>query len=208
MIDLENLIKLALVTRNSDDSEHFPQFQIQYLNKVANASILLPYGLPSRPIPGETLCLVFNIQGQEENRIAIPLATTNRKKDLKDGEVALYNEATKGEVYLKENGDLVISVPKDLIQTSKNITITGEDANVTLANVTATADNIEITCPLSTFNGNVAITGQLAVEGAFGANGATPQTSIPVIPPATNLAQIGILVNQLRAALVDYGIVE
>ena len=78
MVD-RNSIKLAKVTKNSNDSERFPTFQISYLGKVADAAILLPYGLTSRPMPDDTLCLVFSIQGQEEDlalgaAIEIPLA--------------------------------------------------------------------------------------------------------------------------------------
>ena len=123
MSGLDNLIKLAKLTLNTADDEQFPVMQITYLNKVADSTILLPYGMSAKGIPNDTLCLVLSIQGMEENRISIPLATTNRKKGLKDGEVVIENEATGGYLYQKEDGDLEINIPKDLLENVKNITI-------------------------------------------------------------------------------------
>ncbi len=113
---IQNILKLGKVTRNTNDSEQFPTMQITYLSKVADAMVMVPYGLSVRSIPGDTLCAVFNVQGHEENRIAMPLATTNRKKNLKDSEVVLENEKTKAFFYLKENGDLEISIPGDVLE--------------------------------------------------------------------------------------------
>jgi len=195
-----NSIKIAKVTKNTNDSERFPTFQISYLGKVADAAILLPYGLTSRPMPDDTLCLVFSIQGQEENRIAVPLGTTNRKKGLKDGETVLENSDTGAFLYLDEDGNLRVNIPKDLIEIVQSVSITASGSLTVSATGAAalTASGLAITAPA------VTITGSLRVGTLFGCNGAAPQS-----PAAITLAD-GLnntaVINQIRAALIAIGI--
>lgn len=151
---IANLIKLGLVTGNTDDTEDFPQFQIQYMDKVADAMILLPYGFPARPIPDETLCLVFNIQGQEQNRIAVPLSSTNRLKGFKDGEVGMHNEALGTFIKMDEEGNLRIEVPNEILQNSQNVTITAADVNIEFNDLTLTGNDSTLTVNDVTITGN------------------------------------------------------
>jgi phage gp45-like len=180
------------------------------MEKVADATILLPYGMASRPIPGDTLALVLSIQGQEENRIAIPLSTTNRKKGLKDGETVLENEETGGFCYLREDGTLEVFIPKDLettvkkiiINASEEITVSAGGAVSLTTPGTASISASGVTVDAATTE----LTGSLEVGGAFGANGQPPQAPYPVDPPAVGLLDVIALANQLRAALIANGI--
>jgi phage gp45-like len=199
MVD-RNSIKLGKVTKNTNDAEKFPTFQISYLGKVSDAAILLPYGLTSRPMPDDTLCLVFSIQGQEENRIAVPLGTTNRKKGLKDGETVLENSDTGAFLYLDEDGNLRVNIPKDLIQIVESVSVTASGSIAISATGAAalTASGLTITAP------TVVLSGSLQVGTGFGCNGKSPQT------PATITAAGGgnntVVINQIRAALIANGI--
>jgi len=199
MVD-RNSIKLAKVTKNSNDSERFPTFQISYLGKVADAAILLPYGLTSRPMPDDTLCLVFSIQGQEENRIAVPLGTTNRKKGLKDGETVLENSDTGAFLYLDEDGNLRVNIPKDLIEIVQSVSITASGSLTVSATGAAalTASGLTITAP------TVVLSGSLQVGTLFGCNGAAPQS--PATITLANGFNNTAVINQIRAALIANGI--
>lgn len=180
--DIVNLIKLGLVSLNDGDSGSMPTMQVQYLGNVADAAVMLPYGLTSRAIPDDTLCLILNILGEEENRIAIPLSTTNRKKGLKDGEVVLENQKTGSFVYLKDSGGLDIS--SEGVSLDSDIDIEGD---------------LETT-------GEAIIGTDLTVKEAFGCNGKSAQAAFTLAPVATNFATLLTLANSLRAALVANGI--
>lgn len=201
-----NDIKLAKVTKNTKDQERIPVFQITYLDKVADAAIILPYGLTSRPIPGETLCLVFSIQGNEENRIAIPLGTTARKKGLKDGEVVLENQKIGSFLYLDEDGNLRVNIPKDLIEIVKNISVTSSGTITVSATGAAalTANGLTITSASTVLSGTLQTGGAATIGGAFGCNGQSPQTpgTITLANGFNNTA----VINQIRAILIANGI--
>lgn len=188
-----NQIKLGKVTLNTNDEESIPSLQLTYLGKVANAALLLPYGLTARP-PKDTLCLVINIGGQEENRIAIPLGTAKRKKGLKDGEVVIENQVTGGFSYLREDGTLEVNIPENL------------EAIVKAISVIASAATLLQTTKLTVDSPETILTGSGKIDGAFGCNGKTPQGAYSLPAPATNLATVITLANAIRAALIANGI--
>jgi len=188
-----NQIKLGKTTLNTADSESIPGIQITYLGKVANAVLLLPYGLTARP-PNDTLCLVLNIGGQEENRIAIPLGTTKRKKKLKAGETVVENQITGSFLYLREDGTLEIEIPKDLETRVKAISIKAS------GNTVLETTKLTITSPTTETSGSAKI------GTGFGCNGKTPQTPYPLGAPAVNAATAIILANNIRQALINNGI--
>ncbi len=105
---IRNIFKLCRVSKANPDTGNFPIGQIQYWGKTGNAHELYPYGLAA-VAPEDSLGYVFIIQGQEENRAYIPFSNSNeRLKNLKPGEVALFNALTQTSVILKQNGDIVI----------------------------------------------------------------------------------------------------
>ncbi len=152
-----NMIKQAKVVKNDDDSGNAPLNQMTYMDKVADVPQYMPYGLTSRP-PKDSLAAIFNLQGQEQNRLAFVFNWFKRKKKLKEGETVLENMLSGGFIYMKEDGDMEINIPKDLVENVKNITINGQDAtlNLNVATVNATTINI---------NANVNINGTFKVNG-------------------------------------------
>ena len=65
-----NMIKRSTTTLPVDDANDFQVVQVSYMGKTADIENVLPYGLCSSP-PVGSLALMFNIQGQEENRAGV-----------------------------------------------------------------------------------------------------------------------------------------
>jgi len=159
------MAKNSLITRNSDDTEENPVLQVVYYGKAADAVQLMPYGLTSRPIEGDTFGLIIDLNGQEENRVCLPFSTNNRKKSLKDGEVVLENPKAGSFLYLDEGGNLTINIPSDLTETVKNITITGENITGAFQAVTINAETVNLTATTVNIAADVNITGGFTVNG-------------------------------------------
>ena len=121
---IKALIKLCSIKKNSSDTETYPSSQIQYLGSVADAVQIQPYGLTSRPPDTKSMGVMFNIQAQEQNRMFIAFCSKLRKRGLKAGETVLENMLSGGYLHLKSDGTLEINIPKDLIETVKNINVT------------------------------------------------------------------------------------
>jgi phage baseplate assembly protein gpV len=140
-----NMIKRAVVSLPGDDSGNVANTQVTYLGRTAQVEVIYPYGTAGKA-PKDSQAIMFNIQGQEENRVIIEYRTTGRFKNLKDGEYIVGNEVTGAFVKFLENGDIEI------------------DAGA--ANVNLTAANLNIT-------GDVAVVGNTAFTGTVTANGKT-----------------------------------
>jgi len=104
---LFNLIKRAIITLASKDDTNFQIVQVNYLGKTKNVEIVSPYGLYSNP-KEQSVMLIFNVNGQEENIAGIPYNPYNRFKNLKPGEVATGNPHKGTRIYFDENGDIII----------------------------------------------------------------------------------------------------
>jgi len=157
-----SMIKIALSTDPMIDTKKFPFLKAKFMTKVNDIWFVTPYGFYSSP-PEGSIGLVFNIQAQEQNRAGIFNDYDRRPKDLKEGEVALFNTLTKTRITLKANGDLDIFVKNDRI-----INITGDDTinisgarNVTIqGNETVTVNGGLLTCNVDEFR----INGELRVR--------------------------------------------
>jgi len=100
------------------------------------------------------MVLMFNVQGQEENRAGMANLTRQRFKNLKEGEVALGNYLTGSVVKFLENGDIEVTANGD-----QNVTVSG-DVNLTVAG------SVNVTAPTVSITSDVTITGDLTVTGA------------------------------------------
>lgn len=165
---ISNGIKRAFVSLVGSDSEAFQTTQISYLGKTADTEVIYPYGLCGNP-PTGSLVLLFNVQGQEENRAGIANLPNKRFKNLKAGEVAVGNYLTTSVVKFLENGNIEV-----FCQNNEIITIT-QNANITIGgsstvNIVGTAT---INCPTTTINGDVNINGNLNVLGDSTSTGNT-----------------------------------
>lgn len=137
----------AKTTNKVNDGNQFPLVQITYLGKVGDGVLCEQYGIHSSA-PVGTKCLMIIVNGDASNRYIIPLSAETRTKNLKEGEFECGNFKIGSIINFDELG---------------NISIT----SLNTVNVNApTALNIN--SPLSTFNGNVAITGILSIGGAGG----------------------------------------
>lgn len=130
------MIKWAIITNPSKDTDQFSVSQNSYYGTAGKAYDAYPYGLHAVP-PEGTLALVFNVRGDEDNQAQIPLADQLRTKDKKPGEVEGGNMLV-GSVYIfKENGDWNIEIKGDVnlnVDGNVNITAKGE-TNVTAPTV-------------------------------------------------------------------------
>ena len=167
------MIKRAYVSRKTEDTGQFPIAQVAWSSdKVANTEVLLPYGLSSYA-PVNSMALMFNVMGQEENRAAIINDPKNRFKGLKEGEVALGNYKTKSVIKFLENGDIEITTTGNtIVKTTGNMSAT--IGGTLTANVTGATN---ITTPTMTLTGNLVVTGTISATGEITAfSGGTPIT--------------------------------
>lgn len=102
---ISNLVKRAFITQVVNDSSDYQSTQVSYLGKVSNAQMIYPYGYNAVP-PTNTMVLLFNVLGQEENLAGIPYAVSERFKNLKGGEVVLGSPSTGSYIKFKEDGSI------------------------------------------------------------------------------------------------------
>jgi phage gp45-like len=161
---LGNLIRRAVITRPSTDTNPYQVAQVKYEGKTANAEIVYPYGLGGNP-PTNSVCLMFNVSAQEENRAAIASTPTLRIKNLKEGEVYVSNLTTGSSVIFKNSGDIDVTAVGDVnIKSSADVNI--DAGNKT--NINASTE-VSITAPNVTINGNATVNGNITATGAAGA---------------------------------------
>jgi phage gp45-like len=105
---LANLIKFGYVSNTSPDDKNIPFSQITYFdNKITNSVNLFPYGMSANP-PANSMSVLFNICGQEENSVNFVFSSKNRFKNLKEGESIFGNESTRS--YIKFAADKNIEI--------------------------------------------------------------------------------------------------
>lgn len=106
----------------------------------------MPYGLSSLE-PENYYVFILNSQGQESTKLGIPSAMQNRKKGLKQGEVAIYNSLTQTYVILKEDGSFEINCSGII---DGDVQITGDvqiDGDLTVDGDTTIAGALSVTGP-------------------------------------------------------------
>lgn len=123
---IKSLIAYAVLLATSD-SDNFRIFTVEGANKKGNVTSVTPYGFDHNP-PVGSLAVVWQIHGNEGNRVAMAFYPQKRKRGLALGEVAISNSLTGATIHLKANGDIDISSPGNMNVTCNN------------ANVTASAD--------------------------------------------------------------------
>jgi phage gp45-like len=77
------------------------------MDKITSFTRMSIYGICSNPPVGSHI-LLMNSQGRESVKFGFINDFLNRKKNLKEGEVALVNTKTGTSIYLKENGEIDI----------------------------------------------------------------------------------------------------
>lgn len=124
---ITNIIKRCVITRPGKDNNQIPITQISCMDKVADCEIINPYGLYSNP-PSGSLGIMFQSQGDEQNRSAIFNVTNNRFKNLEEGEVVNGNTITTANIKYDKDGNIIITSPNNIqvvIGADNSITIGG-----------------------------------------------------------------------------------
>lgn len=145
-------MKLAKTTSEMKDNNDYPIVQITYLERVVDAAVGNQYGIHSSP-DTNTPCLLININGDDANRIIIPLSVKNRTKGLKKGEVETGNFKVGSIIKFDKDGNINITAKKDL-----NAIIKGN----CIINATGQA---EITASKLIINNNTEVSGTIDATG-------------------------------------------
>ena len=139
---LFNLIKRGILTLSSKDDANFQIVQVTYLGKTQNVEVVTPYGLYSNP-KEQSVALLFNVNGQEENMSAILYNPYNRFKNLKTGEVIIGNPEASTKIYFQENGDINIESTGNVnINSSNSVNINGDIEPLVRGTAMATLFNL------------------------------------------------------------------
>lgn len=142
-----NIIKYGIKTNNNPDTGNVPTMQVAYLGKTKDAWVLYPYGMHANA-PINSVVLLHNVKGNEENQVGIASKPEIRPKGLKIGEVVFGNFVVSSIIKFKEDGDIDISPSSELnvlkvTNFSNDINVSGDsnisgDNNVTGNNEAAT----------------------------------------------------------------------
>jgi len=170
---LLNLIRQAVTESGYNDSSKYPLVEVSYNGKTTYAVRLSPYGLCTNP-PSSSNALLLSADGQESIQYAIIDHMPKRFRNLKEGEVVVFNYISKSYIYFKANGDIDIECKNNTnINVSGDLSATiGGDATVDVSgSLEATAgDSAVITAPTIELNGNVSVKGTFTQTGGGAAN--------------------------------------
>lgn len=162
---LTQLIKRAAISKVSQDTGQYSIAQITYNEKVGNCELLFPYGFCANP-PEKSLVLVWNVHGQEENRVGMANDPINRFRELKEGEVQVGNYETESSIKFDENSDILVDSKNDYKLDSARDIICTCVQNYSLAVTGTYTVTIESTSTL-TFEDDVTIDfqGDVTIDG-------------------------------------------
>ena len=222
---LDSIIKKAKKTLTTDYSKNFPECQGVWLNKPGSIMPLYHYGSAGNAPVGSYM-IMFNPGGQEEERVAIEFHRESLPKELLANEYICGNFVIGSTEKFDKDGNVIFTVKKDLTENiTGNVTttiggtqtqvVTGVVSRTTSATTSETSTTLHtITSPNISLVGILTVTGPIVtvsggsatIDGAFGCNGATAQTSVTFNADATNLAEVIALTNQIKATLIANGI--
>lgn len=132
---IQNLIRLSKTTLSNKDDKPYPYSQVTYNGKVANAMTVSPYGLYSQA-PINSLALMFQMFGEEENLAAICFDPESRFKGLASGDVVVGNPLTGSYIKFPMTKELTITSASDLIlNVTGNVTINCNNAQINAESV-------------------------------------------------------------------------
>ena len=132
----KNSIRLSRITAPGADDKQFATQQMEYLGKIADGTIVFPYGFHAN-VPADFLALMFSVQGNPDNRFATPF-NTSKRPTLASGEVAFFHPLLPDLIIkLQANGRMLIK----------------------------SGVSVDVDAPEATFSGNVTIDGNLTVTG-------------------------------------------
>ena len=132
----KNSIRLSRITASGADDKQFTAQQMEYLGKVADGVTVFPYGMHAN-VPADFLALMFAVQGNPDNRLAIPF-NTSKRPTLAAGEVAFFHPLLPNLIIkLQANGKLLVK----------------------------SGVSVDVDAPEATFSGNVTVAGNVQIDG-------------------------------------------
>jgi len=166
---IANMIRRGRITKVNPDNNQYAVHQVSYNGNTLDIEIISPYGhYYTAPLDSEVV--MWNVEGQEENKAGMANKSTARYKGLKSGEVAIGNPVAGSKVLFDESGNVTVTVPGNQVVTvngSATINVTGA-ATITAAMVDVTTTGATtITAPTVAIVGNATITGNLDVDGSI-----------------------------------------
>ena len=153
-------IRQAYLSLVDDDSSEYPRTQATYNGKASSVVRMSPYGLCTSP-PEGSLCVLLSSQNQESVKFALIDDMPRRFRDLKEGEVVLYNYMSGSYAYFKESGDIEV-----VCKNNADITVDGDlTANIAGELKASAGSSAEIEAPTITLTGDVVVTGTISGPG-------------------------------------------
>ncbi len=151
MDKIKSLIQHAKIVGSANNSDQFPVQQVFYKGKVSECLMIFSYGHYAIPDSDDSLVIVFEAGGDEDNKSGLAYTPQKRPTDLEQGEHAVYHPKTETSIKFRNNGNIEIDCGTgDLIINCNNATVNADN------NATVSA------------NGDVAITagGNITLDGA------------------------------------------
>lgn len=126
---VNNLIRLAQLVSRKDGNTQFGQFLTANEEIADNVQIIEPYGLTGKA-PLNSEAVIGNIQGNPNNTFVFVLGSRQfRFKELKDGEVALYDDS--GNIlHFKNGGNIDLIAPAQVNITAETAAITAQTTTI------------------------------------------------------------------------------
>ena len=129
-----NILRWMRTTNSSPDTQQFPAQQVEYLGKVADATMLFPYGYHGN-VPPDFLMLGASVQNNPDNRVMLGVLPKVRP-ELKESELAFYHPKTgsfikwndQGDLYIS-NGDATLNMVGNTITLEGNLVVNGTMTN-------------------------------------------------------------------------------
>ena len=181
---LKNVVRWGTVTGPVDQVQQFPVQQVTYKGKVVNCMMAFPYGMYSHVSSTNVLTMMFAMEGNADNRAAIPLIPQKRPVDLEQNEVAIYHPFTNSFIKFRNNGNIEIDTAPINAETEEqtlgnitvncvNATVTAiENVNVNCVEAIVTAStSVTLDTPETTITGNLTVQGATALTSTVTSGG-------------------------------------
>jgi len=114
---------ITLENKDNDDKSFYAKSMAKAAGVICRFLRIMPYGLASNPPPGSWVTLFGSCSG---NNVFYGFESEfkDRKRELKPGEVCLFNPLTGAQVYLKENGGIDLNTANVTIEVTADGAVT------------------------------------------------------------------------------------
>jgi len=128
---LKNIVKRGKQTEPAKDSSDHQKVKVGYMGQTREINQISPYGLFSSAPTGSEY-LIFSSQANADALYGLGNDYKNRIKNLKEGEVALYNTKTQALIHFKDDGSIYLYSSEGVkVETTGDIDLIGANINIT-----------------------------------------------------------------------------